>query len=389
VTLQARWKLGVLFLVALAANGCGPSAVDTSYGRSRGSSINGTGVLAELFRQRGDEVRASVRLDDKLSEWADVLVRFSPHPGPPDAEEGKWMLDWLRGRPGRRLVYVVRDFDAEPEFWSEIIRAQPKDAPPKLLDRLKENLERSKKWVVSLPPGPKAPAKVTEWFAVDPKPSEPSTCRSLGGPLAEGVDAGSAAISKHAGFRVDEDDQPVLLRGDGAPLAIAWTLDNGSRVLALANASFLLNAALLNRARRPLATRVVDWTGPGSSHVGFVEGDDVMAEENPDSNASSSASPFRLFRVSPFGRIAAHILVFLLLLALAYAVRLGRPRPEPPSGVERPSAHPEALGVLLARTGRADTARTLLEAYRRWRHPSSASGRAAPAAPSSPPSPRA
>jgi Domain of unknown function (DUF4350) len=382
---------GLLLLAALVANGCGPSAVDTSYGRSRGSSINGTGVLAELFRQRGDEVRAAVRLSDTLSEWADVLVRFSPHPGPPDTDEGQWMLGWLRGRPGRRLVYVVRDFDAEPEFWAEIIKAQPKDAKPKLLDRLKENLEQSKGWVGDLPPKPKTPARVGEWFAVDPKPSAPSTCTNLGGPWAEEVDAGSSAISKHEGFRVDEDDQPVLLRGDGSPLAIAWTLDNGSRVLALANASFLLNASLLNRARRPLATRVVDWTGPGSSHVAFVEGDDVMAAQNPDGNASSSSSssPFRLFQVSPFGRIAAHILIFLLLLALAYAVRLGRPRPEPPSGVERPSAHPEALGVLLARTGRADTARALLEVYRRWRHPSSASGRAAPAAPSSPPSPRA
>ena len=387
MTRRAGQILGLLCLTALVASGCGPSRVEKSYGRSRGSSINGTGVLAELFRQRGDEVRAAVRLNDTLSQWADVLVRFSMHPGPPDAEEARWMLDWLRGRPGRRLVYVVRDFDAEPDFWTETIAALPVDAPAEVRNRLKENLDQSQDWVAGLPPKPKSPARPIEWFAVDPKPPPPSTCRKLEGPWAKEVDAKSAAISRHAGFRVDEDDQPVLLRGDGAPLAIAWTLDNGSRALALANASFLLNASLLNRARRPLAVRVVDWTGPGSSHVAFVEGEEVLASKDPE--ASSSSSPFRLLQVSPFGRVAAHVLAFLLLLALAYAVRLGRPRPEPPSGVERPSAHPEALGVLLARTGRADTARSLLDVYRRWRHPSSASGRAAPAGPSSTPSPRA
>ena len=379
-------NIGWLLLIALVANGCGPSEVDTSYGRSRGSSINGTGVLAELFRKRGDEVRAVGRLNNTLSEWADVLVRFSTHPGPPDAEEGQWMLGWLQGRPGRRLVYVVRDFDAEPEFWAEILGAQPRDAKPELLDRLKQNLEQSQGWVGNLPPRPKTPAKLIEWFAVDPKPSAPSTCQRLEGPWAEGIDVKSAAISKHEGFRVDEDDQPVLLRGDGSPLAIAWTLDNGSRVLALANASFLLNASLLTRARRPLAIRVVDWTGPGSSHVGFVEGDDVMSAqdpESPNSSSAGSASPFHLFSVAPFGWIATHLLIFLLLLALSMAVRLGRPRPDPPSGVERPSAHPEALGVLLARTGRGDAARALLEAYRRWRHPSHVAGRAAPAPPTS------
>ena len=61
--------------------------------------------------------------------------------------------------------------------------------------------------------------------------------------------------------------------------------------------------------------------------------------------------------------------LFLLGLAgcLARAPRLGRARPEEPSGADRPVAHPEALGILLARTGQAREARAILESYRKWR----------------------
>ena len=77
-----RPALVALFAAALA--GCGETPVDSTYGRSRGPSINGTSALAVLFRQKGHEVRSAVRLREKLGEWADVLVRFAPRPGPPD-----------------------------------------------------------------------------------------------------------------------------------------------------------------------------------------------------------------------------------------------------------------------------------------------------------------
>ena len=371
-----RVAIGLL-AIALIPVGCGPSDVDTAYGRMRGSSINGTGALAELLRQQGHEVRPAVRLTDTLAEWAKILVRFAPHPGPPDREEGQWLFDWLQAMPGRKVVYIPLDFDAEPEFWDAMLAAQPKDAKPEVIDQIKKKRDKAKPWVGELPPKPKEVARVADWFALEPKPAAPSTCKTLDGPWAEGVDAKAAAISKHEVFKV-EPDEPVLLRGEGSPLAISWTLDNGSEALAVANASFLLNASLLNRARRPLAMRVVEWIGAGPGHVAFVEGLHPLAEED-----GAPSSPFHLFTVAPFGWVAAHLLIFLLLLALAQAVRLGRPLPDPLSGVERPSAHPEALGALLARTGRADAARALLESYRRWRHPSHVAGRKAPAPPTS------
>jgi hypothetical protein len=64
-----------------------------------------------------------------------------------------------------------------------------------------------------------------------------------------------------------------------------------------------------------------------------------------------------------------HLGLFGLLACLAHAPRLGRPQPAPPSDADRPAAHAEAVGDLLARSHDIGAARNLLETYRRWRSP--------------------
>jgi hypothetical protein len=365
----------VLFALCVVPIGCGYEEVDTTYGRSRGKSINGTGVFVELLRQRGHEVRTAVRATKTLSEWANVVVRFAGQPGPPDVKEGKWLNEWLRGSPGRKVVYIPCDYDAEFEFWEAMLAAEPKNAKPEEIDRVKKKRDLAKSWVKELPPKSKDPVNSADWFAVDPKPGDPATCKTLDGPWAEDVVAASAAVAKHEALKVDLDES-ILLSGDGSPLVVSWNLDNGSQVLVVANASFLLNASLLNHARRPLAMKVADWIGSTPFQIALIERRGWLGGEEDD-----ASSPYHLLKVPPFGWVVSQLLAFLLLLALSKAVRLGRPRPEPPSGVERPAAHAEALGALLAKTGRADIARFLLESYRRWRHHSHVAGRSAPTHP--------
>ena len=350
--------------------------VDRTYGRTYGSSINGTGAFADLLRSRGHEVRVAVRANETLADWADVLVRFSPVPGIPDVDEGDWLDDWLKAKPGRRVVYIPHDYDAEAEFWESIRLAQPTGTDPSSLRKIEKRRDDAKSWVGDLPPRSKSAADPVEWFNVTTSSKGPEVCRTLEGPWAEGVDARAAGLVLHERLRPEREEN-VLLSGDGSPMAIGWTLDNRSEVLVLANASFLLNAPLVNRARRPLAGRVVDWIGDGPRHVAFLEGRKVAVK--PGDDEELSFSPFRLLQVFPFDWIGGHVLAFLGVLALSYAVRLGRASPEAPSGVERPSAHPEALGALMAKTGRVDAARFLLEAYRRWRTPTQVATRKTPA----------
>src|SRR5439155_9759641 len=105
---------------AVALSGCGRGP-DTNYGSSRGASLNGTAAFAALVEGRGHEVRTALRLTDELAGWADVIVRFAAVPGPPGRDEAEWYDNWLAGRPGRDMVYVVRYYDARDDYWDLVL----------------------------------------------------------------------------------------------------------------------------------------------------------------------------------------------------------------------------------------------------------------------------
>ena len=200
------------------------------------------------------------------------------------------------------------------------------------------------------------------WFAVGRAVDPPRTCKNLGGPWAEDVDAASAGLIIHEPLEAGRNS--VLLTGDRQVLVLEWAVDRQSRVLAIANGSFLLNLPLVNHARRPLAERVVDWIGEEPRRVAFVEGPLLLGgPESPPTLIDL------IVRIRTFRWVALHLGLFGLLACLARAPRLGRPIPDPPSDADRPAAHAEAVGTLLERSRGEATAKELLETYRRWRFP--------------------
>jgi hypothetical protein len=366
--ISTTWRMYFLAILVFLTTGCS-AEVDATFGRSRSTSINGTAVFARLFRERGHEVRTAVRLSDELLAWADVIVRFARAPGPPPRDEADWYVRWLAAMRGRRLVYVPRDYDALEEYWALALRQLPEDSAPRLRERVQEAGSAVRDWTTHLPPAAKKPASAHDWFALK-SAGKATVCKALSGEWAEGIDPAAAALTRHQTFKVDAER--VLLAGDGQPLVITWTRINGSRVLAAAGGPFLLNLPLTVPARWPLAERTLRWAegtdddeqdGKNESkrRVAFVEGPDVV------SGPAGLPSPFDLLAVAPFGWVAAQVFILALAACLARTPRLGRPRPEEPSGADRPVAHAEALGALLARTGQASEAWSILETYRRWR----------------------
>ncbi|WP_422931087.1 hypothetical protein [Singulisphaera sp. PoT] len=350
---------GLPILGLLALVGCGGGMLDTNYGRVRGQSVNGTGTFAELLREEGHEVRTAFRLSDELSDWSDVIVRFAPFPGPPLKEEADWYHRWLNGGAGRRLIYVPSDFVATAEYWDEVLKHLPAGTSEKRKETATKNRDEARDWYKSLPPIRKDVATPEEWFAVAATNGAPEVCKTLGGPWGEVLDAKALAITRHQTLKVDSES--ILLSGDDFPLAIEWMTTSDSQVLVVANGSFLLNATLLNEARIPLAMDVVYWLGTDASNVAFVEGRSVAGA------GASSPSVFALLWIYPFGWVVAQLMLMGLIACLARAPRLGRARSAPTSGEDRPSAHPEALGALLARVRRPSEALVVLDAYRRWR----------------------
>ncbi len=318
--------------------GCGFGGPQTEYGLSRGPSLNGTAALAALLRSRGHSVRAAVRLTDTLAEWAEGMVRFAPHPGPPEADEARWLAEWLDQDSDRWLIYVVRDFEATEEYWTEIRDGISESAEPERRADAEASRVLAEDWVHKLPPKPAKSGGARDWFAVESAASPPRVCKALEGPWAEDVHAATAAVWLHEA--IVAEGLGVLLWGDGEALVVDKSLIGGRRVLIVANGSFLLNEALVNAGRRSLALRVAEWPEGQMENIAFVEGSFVLSEEGV-----GMPSIWQLMeRLPPFRWVAGQLAVAALFAALARAPRLGRPRPDPPSGADRPAAHAEALG---------------------------------------------
>ncbi|QEH33924.1 hypothetical protein OJF2_24560 [Aquisphaera giovannonii] len=349
-------------LVLALAMGCG-GGPETAYGTLRGSSLNGTGAFAELLRSQGHEVRAARRLTDETAGWSEVIVRFAATPGPPGRDEAGWYARWLTQRPGRSLVYVVRGYDAEPEYWDRVLAQLSGEDQPERRAEAELRRGRALRWANRLPPAAEKPADPGAWFSLLPAVEPPATCKALGGPWAQGVDAQAAAIPLRQAIRDEPGRTTALLTGDGKVLAAEWRVEGGGDVLVLASAAFLLNLPMATPARRPLAEQVADWIAAEPSRVAFVEGLDPLGPPRGPRTLLELVEDLPTFRW-----IAVHLGLFAVVAGLARAVRLGRARREPPPGAGRPAAHAEALGELLAQSrGGPAAAREILGAYRRWR----------------------
>ena len=120
--------LGALALWLLLA-GCSPQNIDDAYGKRRGAvggaSVNGTAVLAEMFRAAGHRVISWRRLSPKLYGF-DILVWVPDDDHPPELPQRQFLEDWLGRRGGRTLVYVGHDYDAAVDYWQKARPRRPR-----------------------------------------------------------------------------------------------------------------------------------------------------------------------------------------------------------------------------------------------------------------------
>jgi hypothetical protein len=354
-------------LLGMAGCGTGP---ETEYGSSAGESLSGTSVLAAVLKAEGHDVEAAIKLNDNLAGWAQGIIRFAPNPGPPDRAEANWYDRWLADNPKRWLVYVVGDFDASSEYWKSVVGNLDQATETEALEEAREALRKAVDWYRNWPAKSATPADAASWFEVDAAWQPPRICTSVSGPWAAGIDARAIGLTLHEPLKAKGGT--VLLAGDGKAFVIEKSMRGENRMLFIANGSFLLNEALAVEARSKLLGKLFDWIGPDRCRIALLEGSFVLdAAEGP-------LSLWQLLKRLPdFRWIAAQIAAAALCAALARAPRLGRPRDEPGQGPDRPAAHAEALGALLARSGSLDQARAIVARYRSWRYPRTAQADAA------------
>ncbi len=356
-----RWCVLTVGVLLLALSGC-RQELETEYGQRKGivgyRSVNGTAVLGEMFEQRGHAVFSWNSLSPRLQEHADVIVWFPDDFRPPEAEVCNWLDEWLEDKPGRTLIYVGRDFDAAPWYWSEVLPSAPADQRSEFLSE-KSTAESSFVRDRSV----LGKSESCPWFTIDGQ-SQPCSVSALQGRRAwtEGVDASQAAIKLNSRI-VPADHAEALLRS-GQDVLVSRQDRGEGQLIVVANGSFLLNAMLTNHENRKLAGRLIDEVGPPEKTVAFLESYAGGPPIRDDDMLPRVPTGMEIFQVWPTNWILLHLAIVGVIFCFVRYPIFGRPREPSVEGRSDFGKHIEAMAEMLERSGDATYAQERLLHYR-------------------------
>ncbi|MCE9555565.1 MAG: hypothetical protein K8T91_19630 [Planctomycetes bacterium] len=340
--------LRLLFLLAcLTLAGC-EEELATQHGirgtTQEGLSVNGTAVLANMFEQAGHEVYTRRALSKTLAARATTIVWFPDTFEPPSEENIEWFNEWLTDHPERTLIFVGRDFDSAPSYWDAIIPGTSAAKAPEYRRRLNDaRLDRANN-------RGKPDDEECEWFNFDYSPAN-RIVTTLSGPWAAGVNPKKAKIELEG--RIDPhpaDTTETLLESQGDRLAWRFhPVEEGGRIIVVANGSFLMNYPLVNHEHRKLAAQLVADVDP-QGRVVFVESDQggLPISEDPDYKLPSALA---MFTVWPINVLLLHLAALGVVLCVCWWPIFGRPLARPRSEASDFSKHIDALGEMLELTG--------------------------------------
>lgn len=355
-------SLAFVALALVCLSGCGES-IRTEYGVRRGdgeSSINGTAVLADMFAAAGHSVSSTTYLSPRVAARADCLVWFPDDFSPPDAEHRDWFENWLKAGPPRRLIYVGRDYDAEPDYWSAVRPTATGGQLVELDTRLAEARKRVDAERLRMPDGEDA-----SWF-ITRSLSAPRKVTTLAGAADWTEDLDATKLNMRLTGRLDVSPERkrrtrVLLSSAGDPLVTRQTFGNG-QLYVVTNGSALLNLPLVNHEHRKLAGKLIEACGT-DQRVVFVEsraGGPRIYNKDPETHQRSG---LQIFTIEPFDLILWHLCVVGLIFCLSRYPIFGRPRPAPAVDTSDFQLHIAALGKYLSRARDPAAARARLDHY--------------------------
>lgn len=341
--------------------------VNANYGGLTDDSLNGVRVFAQLLKADGHRVRATLALSPKLMENSDVLVYFLRSDAGIPEQTRYWFEDWLSVEPGRSLIVIPRDYDAEPQYWEFVNDNLGVEVTDEEQARVDKRLKQARS-VMSAMRNNAVDVDENEWFGLSTTPAA-RVAKSVNGDDAWttdlGLKQGNLELVFNRRLELPEDAQPLVTSGMDVMLARMDYYDGN--IWIAANGSFLLNYPLINHEHRKLALGLSRELGR-KRRIVFV-----LGTRQFDSDAAQVPTLWKALTLTPVNWIAGHLLVFLLLFGLSRFAIFGRPREPQSREVYQFEKHVDALGSLLEKTGDADFARVHLDVLRSRLSPESES----------------
>jgi hypothetical protein len=375
----------VLILVGVFLAGRRDEPVPTVYGRRRGGeggrSVNGTAVLADMFRARGHTVTTMSRFSPRLDKY-DVIVWVPDDFAPPYEKHRQRLEQWLMDKKERTVVYVGRDYNAAIDYWERMAPTAPLELASESLHR---QAEARAAWEAARSEVPSE--EYARWFTVR-RDNKRRKVTELSGPWAKGIDVSKTDIHIEGLLEIPTEDdhknikdapelptkfEPLLQAGND-PIVFRVMNEtaeddpdndwNGGQIIVISNGSFVLNYPLVNHEHRKLAEKLIAECGKGNKKVVFIEsvakGPPILDKEP----TGSMPSPLELLKVWPLNAILLHVAVLGIIICLSRSLIFGRPRDLPGDSPSDFGKHVAALGKLLARTKDRNYAQARLAQYR-------------------------
>jgi hypothetical protein len=324
--------------------------IETEYGeRSElrlASSVNGYGVLADMFAKAGHSVSTQSDLTPELKNSADAIVYAPDSFAPPDDATVEWFEEWLKTKPDRTLIYIGRDFDGAPIYWRKIRSQVPVKNQPEVDRRMRaaqaEFLIKRRA----------IPDETTngKWFNIASGKLDHRDVRKLEGDWSVGIDAKDVEIELNSRIEANDDVEPESEKLLTAPHDKGLESDviafrkvykipgtrrffvfNGtSQLIVVANGSFLVNLALVNKEHRKLVQRLMDNTGRSHRVVFLHANAPTRIRESSGGGGEETASVLDVFSVWPLSVILIQWIAVLALFCFSRWPIFGPPR-DPPS----------------------------------------------------------
>ena len=369
--------------------------IDRTYGEGNQSegaySINGTGVLADMFRDVGSEIFYS-RILGTPTRRADVIV-WAPNsyrlPGP---EEVEAIEQWLQAKSGRTFIFIGRDYDATMDYWVEVTKDATEDEKILLALKMLDVWGAFQVKRMQLENG-----EDCGWFTMNAE-STVKTIKSLEGDPTwlAGTENGKFHL-RVQGFLefTGKIDQPsssstynydVKLHSNGIPIVTEITSLQffRSHIYAVVNGSFLLNVPLVNHEHRKLAATMIQQCSE-KRVVCFLESDYDDSENVPvvtnDPAPPLPPSILTILQSWPFGIILMHLIVVGIMYCFFRYPIFGKAKTTfvlkttiddktRKQSVANFGLHIQALGNLMRRGGDETYARNCVSQYQQRAHQS-------------------
>ncbi len=357
-----RWTTLLSLSMVVFLMGCASQEINTTYGRRRGRSrpsVNGTSVLAEMFRQAGYKVTTWSRLSPRLKR--SKVIIWTPNSFElPSGDEIDHLENWLANDRNRTLVYVARDYDAAIEYW-RLLAGQSEGQS--FIDRRRQLARAQAEHALLRSYTGKA--LDCEWFSMDSLsgfiPVTPN------GPWAENIDSENTniVVAGRLNFpKVENVQRSTMLGSDDGQLVVQVTSDpwgDNSQLIIVINGSCLFNLPLINHEHRKIAGNLIDACGT-AGRVTFLEsGPSAIPISDKDPRAYTG---FEAFTVWPISSILMHLTIAGILYCVMVYPIFGKPWDVPDETPSDFGKHIRAMGELLALVNDRSAALAQVRQYR-------------------------